>query len=216
MDSCPVLFAYCENDQQPDKVLRAILRQLLQLKPAWKREDLKRAYKIGVPFSAEEISQQIKVLINNYKSVIIVIDALDACAKGSGIPSYTYIKVLHELTSIMRTPSYLVKVLVSTWKDNSEVESVLNGVNVPPYGCILPREISTYHISADRQPRDDIERFIKRKVENWKPVGELYFKRNQKQNQEVVQEGNQGSLPDAVSKEKQSVINAITANAGRK
>ena len=134
-----MLFFYCKRDQHdktrqnPDEVLRSIVRQLVYLKPGTGiGKSVRSCYnslkKAGMKLSIQGIVKLIgdPELLSTYRSMTIVIDASDECRDSDTSIS----DLLTQLRDIMMNPQCLVKVLISS-KKPPKMDFLMNPRNYP-------------------------------------------------------------------------------------
>lgn len=182
----PILYFYYKDDHSrtADECLRSLVRQLIQLDQPGQRQALEQMYSTGRQLRWEKLVSLIKEFVKKYGSVVFVIDALDKCARKHGRESHSNIDLLSILVDIMKSAEGRIKLFISTVERSTHINQTLDG-------------LVAAQMSADDQPRDDIEAFVWKTVNDWLP---RYF------------------LPEVSSKGREDakleVIDVITERAG--
>lgn len=172
----PVIYFYAEAAQGPVDVLRHFVRQLILTQP-----DVK-AFFDKHP-NAEQLSFQdctgiITELVQSRQSVTMVMDAVDECRPATGATFFTFIKMLEELSIILRNSLRPIKLFISSQSPEDWIEDFYDGL----------RESKTMpcaEASSNGQPQSDIRRFIEYEVNGWSRSQLLPKENNQQKAKEV-------------------------------
>lgn len=143
-DSVGVAYIYCNYqskvDQDTCKLLAAILKQLVQARPSL-YEPVKRSYakhaKKGTRPSVNEIFQTLQETMASYKTVYLIVDALDECDDSHG----TRRELLTKLNSL---------------QSSQDVRAMITSRPIPEIMATLPKAIRL-EIQANRE---DVEHFV--------------------------------------------------------
>lgn len=143
-DSIGVAYIYCNYqsniDQDTCKLLAAILKQLVQARPSL-HEPTKKSYaehaKKGTRPSVDEIFQILQETMASYKTVYLVVDALDECEDSDG----TRRELLTRLNSL---------------QSSRDVRAMITSRPIPEIMAMLPKAIRL-EIQASRE---DVEQFV--------------------------------------------------------
>lgn len=158
-DTTGLAYIYCnyktQTDQNASRLLAAILRQLVQVRP-WIAEPVNRLYdhhadRRTTP-SLEEIFNALRSVLTNYSRVYVVVDALDECPDHNGTRKQLLTK-LHDLQGKidlrLMTTSRFIPGIVEEFKGMPMVEVRASDADVKRFvaGQIyrLPRCIRRDH-----------------------------------------------------------------------
>ncbi|KAH7142789.1 hypothetical protein B0J13DRAFT_50800 [Dactylonectria estremocensis] len=156
-NSMSILYFYCKEGQDPEDVLRNLVRQLIILKP-----DISPSLTNDIidrsPLGATECIDLITLFVKKHDYVTIAIDSLDKCyPEELGTSKYNYLQLLEGLISLLGISHRPIKILFSSGMEDAKINAAFKALSLSQKHCI----------SVDEQPSQDIERFIRSEVLSW-------------------------------------------------
>ncbi|KAH8895474.1 hypothetical protein GQ53DRAFT_839081 [Thozetella sp. PMI_491] len=191
--SSPILYFYCKPGDDPEDILRDLLKQVIVASPDG-QERLGYNRTGGIKPSAEECLAIISHFIKTQNSVTIVVDSLDSrVGQGREGLRYPYTKLFTDLAALTETTSPgTLRLLITSQAPNNRIAAIYSGL----------KQSRKHKLSTDiDQPRHDLQLVVSAEVRSW---SEAEFMPN------VSHEDR-----PKVERLKQSLIRHITEKAGR-